>query len=427
MHKTWVLVRKEYVARVKTKGFIVGTVVMPVFVLIMAFFPILIQQLSTPKSKVVAVYDATNKILPELETALNANTLKDGLPKYKLIPMKVQEGQLPDELFSDMNARVKAGEVNAGIVIPDSIFDVNHFRFYSKNVSEFDFIGEMEQTVSQIVSSIRLKESGLDPEKIRVLTERIYAKTFQVGDQGAREESGIMSFSLTYMMVFVMYLALLFYGSFVMRGVIEDKNSRVMEMVIASAKPFQILAGKIMGIGGAGLTQFFIWAFFMFGVSTYGLVMAKPFMPDLESLAIPSLSPWLYVAFVVYFILGFFIYASMFAALGSLVENESESQNMQMPIIALLLVAFLVMIGMVRTPDAAFGIAMSFIPFFSPIIMFMRIATHTAPLWQVLASVVINVLSIAGLIWCSGRIFRVGVLMYGKRPTLPEVMTWIKS
>ena len=427
MNKTWVLIKREYLTRIKTKGFIIGTLVMPVFVLVMTFFPVIIQSLSSPKPRSIDVYDASDKVYDTLMIQLEGEKNNNGSPKFKLERLQLSAGQTFEALKGEMNQHIQSGERNAALVIADSVFDVNQFAIYTKNVSDFDFIGKMEYYLSQIVSNIRLTESGLDPDQIKELTERVSAKTFQVGDSGAKEESGMMSFSLTYMMVFVMYLALLFYGTFVMRGIIEDKNSRVMEMVVASAKPHQLLAGKILGIGSAGLTQFFIWAIFVIGVSTYGLTMVKIFVPDMKSLPIPAISPWIYVAFIGYFLMGFFVYASLFASLGSMVENESESQSMQMPIVGLLAVAFLTMIGMVKTPDAPFAIVMSLIPFFSPIIMFMRIANHTAPLWQVLLSIGINVLSIAGLIWCAGRIFRVGSLMYGKRPTLPEVLNWIKS
>ena len=427
MNKTWVLIKREYLTRIKTKGFIIGTLVMPIFVLVMTFFPMIMKSLSSPKPRLIDVYDASGKVFDALTTDLEGEKNNNGSPKFKLERLQLSEGQTFEDLKDEMNLHIQTGERSAALVIADSVFNANQFAIYTKNVSDFDFIGKMEYYLSQIISNIRLTESGLDPDQIKQLTEKVHAKTFQVGDKGAKEESGMMSFSLTYMMVFVMYLALLFYGTFVMRGIIEDKNSRVMEMVIASAKPHQLLAGKILGIGSAGLTQFFIWAIFVVGISTYGLTMVKLFVPDMQSLPIPAISPWIYVAFIGYFLMGFFVYASLFASLGSMVENESESQSMQMPVVGLLAVAFLTMIGMVRTPDAPFAIVMSLIPFFSPIIMFMRIANHTAPLWQVLLSVGINILSIVGLIWCAGRIFRVGSLMYGKRPTLPEVLNWIRS
>lgn len=222
-------------------------------------------------------------------------------------------------------------------------------------------------------------------------------------------------------MVFMLYMVLIFYGQFVMRGVIEDKSSRVVEVLLSSARPHEIMTGKILGIGAAGLIQMAVWGLCLLLMSVYGALLVPA-----DKIPIPSLSVWTVLAFLAFFVIGYFLYASLYAALGSTGNVESEMQNLQWPALAPLIFAMIVMMAIVKNPEGTMAVVLSMIPFFSPMLMFLRISLHSAPLGQVLICFVLCLLTIAGMIWLAGRIFRVGILMYGKRPTLPEVLKWIK-
>jgi ABC-2 type transport system permease protein len=310
--------------------------------------------------------------------------------------------------------------------LPDSIFISNQFEMYAKNTQNFQLNESINGMVSSVVSKIRLSESGLDPERVKKLNARVRAKTFAVGETGAKEESGELAFILNYILVFFIYMALIYYGMFVIRGVIEDKNSRVMELLLSSSRPHEIMAGKIFGNGLAGLVQMGVWGLFFLLVSTYGMVMVKTFSPAAK-IPLPSVSVELVAAFILFFLMGYFIYSAIYAAMGSIGNSDSEIQNLQWPAIAPIIVSFLLIFAVNKNPDGTTAVILSLIPFFSPLLMFTRISAHAAPLYQVLICVALCLLTIAGLVWVAGRIFRVGILMHGKRPTIPEMLKWIKT
>ena len=428
MDKTLCLIKREYLIRVKTKGFLLGTLLLPVFILLLTFLNPIMAKINAKASKTVtvAVIDFSKQVFWPVKAALSLEKrTSQGLLLYDMQRVEATDQGLA-AVKENLGKEITEGKLNAFIIIPADILEKNQFELHSKNVSNFAFNQAMEDAISSAIIKARLQRSGLDADLVHKLNRRATIKTFKVGEGGSKEESGIVAFALSYAMVFIMYMALVFYGIFVMRGVIEDKSSRVVEVIVSSVKPHQLMAGKIIGIGAAGLTQLIIWAIAAALVSSYGLLLAKQFAPAVDKIAIPSVSIWIYVAFVLFFVLGYFLYATLYAAMGSLANAESDIQSIQWPVVILLIISFTLMFAIMNSPDSPLAVVLSLIPFFAPILMFFRISVNAAPLSQVLLSIVLLAATICGLIWVTGRIFRVGILMYGKRPTLPEVMKWIR-
>lgn len=425
MNKMFVLIKREYLIRVKTKGFIFGTLFLPFFILLVSVVPVVLGRFAGEDQKHIAVIDLSQRIFDPLDAFLNeTKTDAEGQPLYRLEQVKTDLNGLEEQKKS-LNKQIEAGERDAFLLIPEDVFENNRFELYAKNVSNFDFNATLENAVSNVVSVIRLNESGLDPQLIGRLSRRVQAKTFKVSEAGAKEESGVMSFMVSYVMVFLLYMTLLFYGQFVMRGVIEDKISRVIEVVLSSVKPYQLMAGKIVGIGSVGLTQLLIWVGSLFFVSTYGMVMIGRLGSNVD-ISIPSLSIWTFLAFLLFFLLGYFLYSALYAAMGSMANSEGDAQNLQWPAMSMIILSFVLMFVIMRNPTGTLAIVLSLIPFFSPILMFTRISVNSAPLFQVILSIVFSLVTIIGLIWVTGRIFRAGILMYGKRVNLKEALKWIK-
>jgi ABC-2 type transport system permease protein len=426
VNKSWILIKRECLTRVKTKGFIIGTLVFPVLVLIMMFLPAVFMRMGNEGKRQIAVVDLTGRLLDPLQkTVTETKTDSEGKPLFTLVPITAGAATLESEK-QKLNARVLNGELDAYLVLAPDIFDSSRFELYAKNVSNFQFNESLGGMVTSVVSKIRLNESGLDPELVKKLDRNVRASTFKVGAAGAKKESGELAFLISYIMVFMIYFVLVFYGTYVMRGVIEDKSSRVVEVLLSSARPHEIMAGKILGIGAAGLIQMSVWALVLLFASTYGIMMAKQLAPGANGLPIPSISPWTLLAFVVFFLIGFFIYSAIFAALGSVGNAESEMQNLQWWAMAPIMMGFFLMFAIGKNPEGTLAVVTSLFPLFSPILMMYRISVQAVPLYQVIVCIALCLLSIAGLVWFAGRIFRVGILMYGKRPTLPEVLKWIK-
>lgn len=426
MNKTWVLIKREYLSRVKTKGFIIGTLALPIMMFFIFGIQIVMSQMGAKEKKTLAVIDMNGQVTPNLEKYM-ADVYKNaqGEPLYKLENIAVAPDSIGrfKEKYSDL---VRKEKLHGLLILPQDVFEKNEFELYSKNISNMEFNAALERSVSRVVSDLRLAKSGIDQQLVRKLTQRLEIKTFKISEEGTKEESGAVAFGISYAMILILYMAMLMYGQFVMRGVYEDKNSRVVEVILSSARADQFMAGKIIGIGGAGLTQFLVWALFVVLGSTYGVMMLKEMAPGADKLPIPSISFSVYLFFFVFFILGYFMYATLYAALGSMVNDEADAQSLQWPVTILIILGFMFMFFILNNPNSTMAVVLSLIPFFTPLLMFLRHSVGAAPLYQVLLSVVLMIASIFGLIWFTGRIFRVGILMYGKKPTLPEVVKWIK-
>ncbi len=426
MSKTWVLIKREFFSRVKTKGFVIGTLALPVLVFIFMGVQIAMQSMGTREKKTLALMDLSGRVAPAFIAYMDT-TYQDArkTPLYTF-----EQVQSVPESLAALQARysglVRAEKINGLIVLPADLFESNRFELHARNISNMEFNSVLERSLSRVISDLRLQQSGIDQGLVRKLTRGVDLTTYKVSEAGSKQQSGMVAFGVSYVMMFILYMALLFYGQFVMRGVYEDKNSRVMEVVLSSARADQIMAGKIIGIGGAGLLQFLIWAIVFALVSTYGMVMMSLFSPGIEKLPIPAISASVYLFFFLFFILGYFIYATLYATLGSLVNDEADAQSLQWPVTFLIILGFMFMFFVLNNPNSTMAVILSLIPFFTPLLMFLRLSVGAAPLWQALLSVVIMIATIAGLIWLTGRIFRVGILMYGKKPNLPELLKWIR-
>jgi ABC-2 type transport system permease protein len=426
VNKSWILFKREFLSRVKTKGFIIGTLVFPVFVLLLMFLPGLFMQMGTEGTRKIAVIDFTGRLAaPMKESAAAIEKDASGKSMYTL-EADTADARTLESVKQALNRRILGGGLDAYLVLSPDILDSNRYEMYARNVSNFQMNRTIDDLVTGVVTRIRLSESGLNPETINRLNRRVGAKTFKVAETGAKEESGELAFIISYAMAFMIYMVLIFYGSYVMRGVIEDKSSRVIEVLLSSARPHQIMTGKILGIGAAGLVQMGVWTLCLLFASTYGLMMVKQFAPAAQGVPIPSVPVWTLLAFVLFFLIGYFMYSSVYAAMGSVGNAESEMQNLQWWALAPIMMSFFLMFAIGKNPEGTLAVVLSLIPLFSPILMMYRISVQAAPLIQVLLCFALCLASIVGMVWLSGRIFRIGILMYGKRPTLPEVLKWIR-
>jgi ABC-2 type transport system permease protein len=222
-------------------------------------------------------------------------------------------------------------------------------------------------------------------------------------------------------MLFFIYISVLMYGLFVMRGVIEEKQSRIVEVLVSSVKPTQMMLGKVIGIGAVGLTQFGVWTLSVLLLTTFGVSAFSS-----RGVTMPNIPISLLVYFVVYFLLGYFLYATLYAMVGSTVSSEEDAQQAQIPVTMLLVVPMLIFNMIIANPTSGASIGLSMVPFFAPTLMMMRIAVVNPPLWQILLSMGIMVATILGCVWISARIYRVGILMYGKRPSIAELGRWLR-
>ncbi len=427
MDKMWTVLRREYLSRVKTKGFIIGTITLPLFMLAIFVVPVLLVFLKTDESKDIVVVDQTGAVFDSLRAAL-VETNEAGKRLYNFIKRDVRDEEL-DTVKTSLSTRVDKGELDGYIIIPAAVFDSAAAEYYGKNVSNEIENDYLEDAISNIVTAKRIQRSGLNAEQVHKMVRPINLSTFRVKAGGREEKDPGFTFVIAYFLGFFIYMAMFIYGAIVMRSVIEEKVSRVIEAVISSLQPFHLMAGKILGVGAVGLTQFLIWALAMGLLSLYGLQLAALFVSDpskVQSVDLPSISLMTLGFFVLFFVLGYFLYSTLYAGVGAMVNSEQEAQQFLIPVSLFIVVPLLMMTYIITNPSSQTSVIMSLIPFFAPIIMLARIVVEIPPSWQIALSILLMVAAILGMIWVVGRIYRVGVLMYGKRPTLPEIIKWIR-
>jgi ABC-2 type transport system permease protein len=422
VRKLFVVVKREYLTRVRTKGFIIGTVLMPILVLLFGLGPSLLMMLETGKRERVAVIDLTGLVFPEMQ-ALTQDSVRWG-GRVELIQAKPEGGV--GELKRELSQRVDQDKLDAYIFIPADVFESLQVEYYARNVSDFKRLTRSERLLSEAVRRVRLARSGLDAELVQGLMRGVEMRTFRVGPEGKEEADSGGMFFLTFVLGLFLYMTLIIYGTFVMRSVIEEKSSRVVEVVVSSLRPFDLMAGKIVGVGAVGLTQFAVWIAALVLVSAYGSAMVTGMLGQAGEIPIPSVPISTYVYFAIFFLLGYFLYATMYAGVGALVNSDQEAQNLQFPVILLLVLSFMLMFFVISNPDSSAARILSLIPFFAPILMFTRIVVQAPPAFEIWGSILFLAASIVGMIWLVGKIYRVGILMYGKRPTFPEVMKWLR-
>ncbi len=423
MSKILAVIKREYLQIVRTKGFIIGTILGPVFMSLILVVPILMSVISVDQQETIGVIDAGHQVFSELQERLNGYTLKDGSARYVLQEFSIEneEGAARELL----NQKVLRKELSAYLYIPEDILAGGESEFVSENVSDFEKTQNLRASLNSVVVEKRLKGEALDPKLIGRLMLPVPLSTHKVTTRGVEEDTG-GTFIISYFLVLILYMTLIFYGQAVMRGVIEEKSSRVVEIVLSSLRPFQLMAGKIVGIAAVGFTQYAIWTVFGILLATKGRALASGAFPQMDAFRIPTIPPYIFVYFIIFFVLGYFLYSTLFAAIGSMVNTEKEAQQLMMPVIMLLVIPLLLIMFVMRSPSSTLSVSLSLFPFFTPMLMLLRVCILLPPFIQILASLALLMVACLIMVWISAKIYRVGILMYGKPPSLPEIIKWIR-
>ncbi|HEV2396695.1 MAG TPA: ABC transporter permease, partial [Candidatus Sulfotelmatobacter sp.] len=273
--------------------------------------------------------------------------------------------------------------------------------------------------VNHIALQQQLSKAGLTSAQTDPILTPIKVDPVRIEGGKEAKGSGTGRFLEIFVMVMLLYMAVLFYGISVMRSVLEEKNSRIMEVLLSSATSTELMTGKLLGVGAVGLTQILVWTI-MAGVIALPSMAMQPNLSELQ------ISPIVLLSFAAFFLLGYLLYSTMYAAIGAITTTEQEGQQIQFLIVIPLVLSVFMLMPVIRTPDSAAVVWLSLVPFFAPILMYARIVVQTPPLWQIAVCLVLMVATVAGLTVLCARIYRIGVLIYGKRATLPEIMKWLK-
>lgn len=417
MNKLWTIIKREYLTRVKSKGFVIGTILGPIIMSSFVLVPVLLGRYSGPDKYSIFVLDQTgdSALYERLDALLIPK--RSGQPRYDLTRQEVKANEDLEQNRLILAERLARKEIDGILILPSDALSQKEITIYSKNATGTIGRTRFEDALNKAVSERRIALAGLDSERVRELTKDVSLKA--VNERG---ESGRGRIILAFAMLMVLYLTILVYGVTVMRGVTEEKQNRIIEVLLSSVSPFYLMMGKVIGIGMVGLTQYLTWS--VFGILLSGLSAAPALVMYADQ--IPKISPWLFVFFVIYYLLGYFLYATLYAMVGAIVSNDDDGQQAQMPITMTFMIPMILSTLVMENPTGTAATILSLVPFFAPTLMFIRIVEEAAPAWQIALSMALMVATIIGAVWLAAKIYRVGVLMYGKRPTIPELVKWLR-
>jgi ABC-2 type transport system permease protein len=424
MAKLWAIIKREYLERVRTKWFIIATVFGPVFFGLLIIVPAYMAKRTNSSTEFTnaIILDATQTgIGKKVSDAMGSGRLPGSLPPLvRVVP--------PSELTaaeSTATHQVMSKQVSGYLILDDQTLKGEQLRYAGRNATSLGDMERLRSTVKQTLLAERLEGAGVKPDRVKELTFmplRLNAE--RITDKG-RGGSGTVSIIFAAVVAFLLYMSIVLYGQNVLRGVLEEKTTRVAEVVVSSVPAETLLAGKVLGVGAVGLTQQIIWVI-------ASVIMFKLRAPILATFGVnsipfqmPEISIGLALLLLLFFLLGFTFYAALYAAVGSSVNTEQEAQQAVQPLLILLVATAVFINPILINPTGRMAVVMSLLPFSAPIIMPLRLALGSVPWYELAGALLGLVLACIAAVWVAARIYRVGLLMYGKRPTLKEMGRWI--
>ncbi len=419
--KVAAVVRREFVERVRTKWFIISTVLGPVFLIGITILPAVLATRGGG-ARVALVDEGSGGFASRLQAQLAT----DGRFSVSVIAPAAAPAAVADSLTREVQAK----RLDGYLEVSPAALESGRFEYRGRNVASIRDMELLRAAVRQAVTVERLTRRGIDPGVVQEAQQRIELATLRITRQGATGESGAATFFLAYIVGFILYMAIFLYGVNVMRSVIEEKQTRIIEVLVSSLRPFELMLGKVIGVGGVGLFQMAIWGVTaaLLATNAHVLFGALRITPEQAAqVQMPAIGIGLVLLVLAYFLLGYLIYSALFAVVGASVNTESEAQQAQMPVTMLLVVAIVLFPMVLNDPGGKMAVAMGIVPFFSPIIMPIRYTASEVPSGEVAVSLAVLAASTVVVVWVAARIYRVGILMYGKRPNMKELLRWARE
>ncbi len=429
------IIAHEFLTKVKNKWFLIATIIGPILMVAIFAVPALItyftMQSTTQKMPII---DLTNKFGSEI--------VKQNKEVFYLSNLNI-------EALSDS---VRLDKISSFLVIDTNMLANSQVKLYSMGSGGLSANDKILKAVNEVRTKELLATSGIDTNTFANISKSIEIKELKLSadkNKGIEENNSDFQFVLAYIIAFAIYMMIILYGSKVMNGVIEEKANRIVEIIVSSAKPFEIMFGKVVGIGLVGIVQVLFWVILVFII----LYIAAPLLQSIgadssvatqmpgmggtdaiskeaiETMKIPSISPLIVFSLFFYFLAGYFIYATLYAGIGSAVDQESDAGQISTPITILIVVPILMISAIVNDPNSTMSIILSLVPFFSPILMLARIiiTDGVLPMWQVILSMILCILTFLGCLWIAAKIYRIGILSYGKKPTFSDLWKWVRQ
>lgn len=437
MSNVSIIIQREFNERVRKKSFIITTLLMPLLMIGLMVAPALIMEYSRGEQKAIAVIDESGLVAPHLES--------DEELAFERTELPTEEAR---KALTDKFAVLYIGS--------DILTNPNNVRLYANSSSSLSVESNITGQIERILEAEKLKSYNIENlqqimDEVKTTVNMQTFRNDKSQEEDAQAQSSVVATVLGYILGFILYMFLLIYGSMVMQSVIEEKNNRVLEVMVSSVRPFDLMLGKILGVASVAVVQVLLWGVLICGVGALVMPHMMPAdvmasaqamqqgMPDAASAAdmnpemlqaIAAMTDLGYVlkifgSLLLFVLGGYLLYSAMFAAVGSAVDNIQDASQLQMPITLPIILALLMMLAVIKDPNSSMAFWFSMIPFTSPVVMMARIP-YDIPLWEIGLSLALLYASFVGMVWFAAKIYRVGIFMYGKKPSLKELFKWIR-
>jgi ABC-2 type transport system permease protein len=415
MHsKVFRVARWEFIEKVKTKAFIISLFMLPVIIGVFAVLPGILASKADNQTRNIGIIDQTDSLASLISAKLDKKyMLADGRPNFKLVPITDSDTSL-EHLKKLATAKILGNEIEGYYILPRDIMSKGNVEYRSENVGNIRDQERFSSAIGDVVVERRLLASGFDAQKIKALTTKVDVKTIKISSKGEEKESGFLeTFFSGYIFIMMLMFLVLTSGQMLIRSVVEEKSNRIVEVLLSSCSPMELMTGKVLGLALLGLTTVSFWILILIGVN---FSTATPFL-NVDHLFL----------LIVYFVLGYLLYAAIFVAVGAPLNTEQEAQQMTSYISLLLVFPIALAIPIMQNPDSLLAKILTLIPLFTPTFMALRLAIQLPEWWEIVLSLIILSGSIVVMMWAAAKIFRIGILLTGKRPSLKEMVRWLTT
>ena len=426
MRKMLAVFKREYLSSVRKKMFIFMTLFFPVLMAALFFIPMLVMA-RTLGGKAIAVIDGTG----QLRDAFTKSSKRRGrdLPSTLNLDYVDAKDKDVDAVAKSYLNRLSAGShadrpLDALLIVPPGVISAPKAKmtFYSRAATDVITQQLLGATANHEIQRQRLAARGINADEVEALTRNVPLEGVQLSRSGEQKKGGEANFMFAFLLAGLLIIPAFVYGLEIMRGIVQEKNDRVVEILISSMSPKELLTGKIAGVAAVGLTQVSVWLLILVVVGLFGAATALAAGINVFQF----LKPLTFVYFLVFFILGYLTYVCVYAVAGAACNTDKEAQQLMAPIQMVMMMPWFLMFPIITNPDSSLAVGFSLSPVFGPVTMFARTVASEPPMWHILLSILISIVTIAVFFWGTAKIFRVGILSYGKRPTIPELWRWLR-
>lgn len=453
MDKLLAIIKREYIQRVRSRMFMVWTILGPLMLVFFSVVPPLVFRIKAGEATRIAIVDQTTgtKMYERVRTALlderdvevdAGETAESSAAKninagpqermrrasremggsYTVEPVNIM-GRSLDEVVAELNARILKNQLDGYLIIPPDVLTSGKISYYGRNSGDVITQDQIRGRVATAMREQIIAEANVPITLRAEINKPVKMESNNVSEKGTQRDTGA-GFYLVLVIGFLIYLMLVTYGQVILGAIVEEKETRIAEILFSSVRSFTLMMGKLIGVSLVALTQYGIWAivFALFALYGVGMLAAQGVPVSLPSIPISTV-----IYFIIFFLLGYFIYATIYALVGAMVTNTQEGGQVALPVIFLLMIGFYMAFPVMRSPNSSFAFWVSMFPFWSPITMMVRIVTQQPPFWEIALSILIGIATVILLIWLAARVYRIGMLMYGKRASIPEVIRWVRQ